>query len=190
MVEQSNIDLDKFPFFSSKVMPMTANPSKPASGSFSFANKKILWTLPLLVIFAGGWLLFAKEPIPPVEADILVYKSPQCGCCNGWVDHLRENGLSVAVENVDDMGAVKQRLGLPEKLASCHTGLMSGYVVEGHVPVSDLKRLLKEKPDVKGIAVPGMPIGSPGMEMPDTPPDRYEVVTYTEDGRVRVFSRH
>jgi len=124
----------------------------------------------------------AAEP-----AEVHVYKSPRCGCCSKWVDHLRSHGFSVTETNVDDVVPIKRENGIPEKLSSCHTALVDGYVVEGHVPAADLTRLLEERPEIAGIAVPGMPIGSPGMEGPN--PERYQVLSFGGDG-VGVFSEH
>lgn len=134
------------------------------------------------------WWTWMAEAFQAVE--IMVYKSPSCQCCGQWVEHLEKNCFRVTVENVNDMHQVKKRLGVPDHLSSCHTGLMGSYVVEGHVPASDLQRLFREKPSVKGMTVPGMPIGSPGMEIPGDPPDRYDVLTYTQDGQTRIFSQH
>lgn len=119
-----------------------------------------------------------------------VYKSPSCECCTAWVEHLLKNGFSVTVEKQEDMNAVKKRLGVPEGMTSCHTGVIGDYVVEGHVPAEDLRRLLQERPAVHGLAVPGMPIGSPGMEVPGQKPDPYAVLTFTRDGTTRVFANH
>lgn len=121
---------------------------------------------------------------------ITVYKSPACQCCTAWVDHLLKNGFAVTVEKREDMNAVKRELGLPEGVASCHTGVIGGYLVEGHVPAEDLHRLLRERPAVQGIAVPGMPSGSPGMEVPGEKPEHYEVLTFNRDGTTRVFATH
>jgi hypothetical protein len=131
--------------------------------------------------FAGTG--FAEEPLPKVA----VSKDPNCGCCNGWVDHLRQAGFPVAVTNTADLSSLKGRLGVPENLASCHTAEVSGYVIEGHVPADAIKRLLREKPQAVGLAVPGMPIGSPGME--GGTPEEYEVVLFGKDGR-GVFGRY
>lgn len=122
--------------------------------------------------------------------NMVVYKSASCGCCGAWVKHLEDNGFSVQVENVDDLNLMKQRLSVPKNLASCHTGVVAGYLVEGHVPASDILRLLKEKPAVKGIAVPGMPMGSPGMEIPGEKADSYDVITFSEKGDIQLFSRY
>lgn len=122
------------------------------------------------------------------DADFVVYKSPTCGCCDGWIDHIREAGYTVeAVDIVQyaDMDATKRAQGVPGDLGSCHTGVIEGYTIEGHVPAEVIERLLRERPDIKGLAVPGMPIGSPGMEGPN--PQRYEVMAFTGDGSRSVF---
>lgn len=119
---------------------------------------------------------------------VVVYKSPACGCCGDWVDHLRTNGFEVRVEDRDDLRPVKAELGVPSDLAACHTAVVDGYVVEGHVPAADVRRLLEERPDVAGVAVPGMPVGSPGMEGPRE--ERYSVVAFDGDGGREVFARH
>jgi hypothetical protein len=117
-----------------------------------------------------------------------VYKSPSCGCCVRWIDHLEENGFSVVPRDVPDTRPVKQKLGVPVRLGACHTGLVEGYVIEGHVPATDVARLLRERPPVLGLAVPGMPIGSPGMEGPR--PEPYSVFSFDASGRTEVFSSH
>jgi len=126
-------------------------------------------------------------------AKLVVYKTETCGCCGKWVDHMKEAGFDVEVHpvNQQELTAVKAEKGVTPDLAACHTAEIGGYVVEGHVPAEDLKRLLAEKPaSVKGIAVPGMPIGSPGMEDPDRPADEYDVVTFTASGETEVFASH
>lgn len=120
--------------------------------------------------------------------EVLVYRTAACGCCGKWVDHLREAGFEVRVEDRRDLAPVKAELGVPGDLASCHTAVVDGYVVEGHVPASDVKRLLEERPDVAGLAVPGMPVGSPGMEGPRE--ERYSVVAFDGEGNRTVFQRH
>lgn len=123
-------------------------------------------------------------------APMVVYKSPTCGCCRAWVDYLQAAGVTVESRDVADLAAVKDSLGLPQGLGSCHTARIGGYTVEGHVPVEDIARLLAERPDgVAGIAVPGMPTGSPGMEVPGRPADPYDVVAYG-DGGTRVWASH
>ena len=121
---------------------------------------------------------------------ITVYKNAQCGCCRAWVEHLRKEGFQVTAKDVDDLAAIKTKLGVPSSLSSCHTAIVGAYVVEGHVPAADIRKLLATKPKVTGIGVPGMPVGSPGMEMPGYPPDKYTVMTFAKDGKQRVFASH
>jgi hypothetical protein len=117
-----------------------------------------------------------------------VFKSPTCGCCEKWVAHLRASGLAPTATNVDDMAAVKARHHVPSALESCHTAVVGGYVIEGHVPAADIRRLLKERPAIAGLAVPGMPSGSPGMESPN--PRSYDVLAFDKQGKTRVFATH
>ncbi|MEN7342672.1 MAG: DUF411 domain-containing protein [Pseudomonadota bacterium] len=112
---------------------------------------------------------------------ITVNKSPSCGCCKLWIAHLEEAGFQVNPLDSDDMTAIKERYGVPENMRSCHTAIVDGYVIEGHVPASDIRQLLAEKPDATGIAVPGMPLGSPGMEVPGRIDD-YKVMLFDENG--------
>ena len=135
----------------------------------------------------------AAAPAETVAADlptITVYKSPTCGCCSKWVDHLEANGFTVKTTDMPDVTPVKQRFGLPGSLASCHTAVVDGYAIEGHVPAADVKRLLEERPDITGLAVPGMPIGSPGMEIEGRPVDRYDVIAFDRRGGQEVFASH
>lgn len=116
---------------------------------------------------------------------VQVYKTPTCGCCSGWVDHLREQGFVVEVQDLSNLDAVKASLGVDSDLMSCHTATVNGYVVEGHVPAGSIRRLLEERPAVAGIAAPGMPIGSPGMEGPN--PEAYDIVAFDRSGGRSVF---
>lgn len=120
----------------------------------------------------------------------LVHKSPTCGCCGLWVDHLKEAGFQVEVRNSEDVMPVKQRLGVPYGKGSCHTAEIAGYFIEGHVPAEDIKRLLAEKPDAKGLVLPGMPMGSPGMEGPEGTARPYTVELVGRDGTTSPFSQH
>ncbi|CAA2159015.1 hypothetical protein MBRA_04253 [Methylobacterium brachiatum] len=113
---------------------------------------------------------------------VAVTKDPSCGCCGKWVAHMREAGFAVTVTEAP-VNPLKIRLGVPRELASCHTAQVGGYVVEGHVPAGAIKRLLAERPEGTGLAVPGMPLGSPGMEVGGMEPDTYEVVLFGKDGR-------
>lgn len=119
---------------------------------------------------------------------VQVYKSPTCGCCSKWVSHLEANGFTVEATDLNDINLVKRSYGIPPALASCHTAVIGDYLVEGHVPAADIIQLLKQKPAIKGIAVPGMPIGSPGMEVGN--PQAYDVVSFGANGEVEVFSSH
>lgn len=120
---------------------------------------------------------------------MLVYRSESCGCCGAWVDLARAAGYDVRVEMRDDMNAVKTKFGVPADMASCHTVLIGGYVLEGHVPFDHVTKLLAEQPkDIIGIAVPGMPRGSPGMEMPDGSVDEFQVMGFARNGQSRIFS--
>ena len=120
---------------------------------------------------------------------LTVYKDEGCGCCRKWVDHMRANGFGVTAHDVPDIDVIKKQLGVPGSLASCHTALVGGYVVEGHVPADVVRRLLKERPQIAGLAVPGMPVGSPGMEMGDRH-DPYDVIAFARDGKTSVFAKH
>jgi hypothetical protein len=124
-------------------------------------------------------------------ASMTVYKTATCGCCKDWVAHVRAAGHDVAVQDVSREQLVerKRELGLDPGLAACHTAVVEGYVVEGHVPASDIERLLRERPDIAGIAVPGMPLGSPGMDYGDRV-DPYNVIAFRADGAMKVFARH
>jgi len=129
----------------------------------------------------------------PMEADpflVTVYKNASCGCCNSWVVHLRQNGFRVDAFDADNLGAVKERVGVPFGMGACHTAEVGGYFVEGHVPAADIKRLLAERPDAKGLTVPAMPIGSPGMETPTGEVQPYDVFLVARDGTTSVFSHH
>lgn len=122
-------------------------------------------------------------------ATLNVYKSPSCGCCSAWVDHIRSSGMAVFVHDMEDVSPVAAKAGVPDEARSCHTAIVDGYFVEGHVPVPDIRRLLKERPKARGIAVPGMPIGSPGMEQGDMR-QPYDTLIVDRNGAMRVFARH
>ncbi len=148
--------------------------------------KLFSWIITGAAIFIGAILLQQKQS---VAADIVVYKSPTCGCCSKWIDHMKANGFTVEAHNSPDMQPIKQQIGVPPNLQSCHTAVVDGYVIEGHVPADVVARILTEKPAIKGLAVPGMPMGSPGME--GSRKDAYDVVTFDQDGRTTVYtSRH
>jgi hypothetical protein len=122
------------------------------------------------------------------SAAMTVYRDPSCGCCEAWAELARQAGYQVALIDRPDMPAIKAELGIPEALASCHTAAVGGYAIEGHVPLEDVARLLKDRPKgIRGIAVPGMPRGSPGMEMPDGSKDSFQVMAFDATGRTTVF---
>jgi hypothetical protein len=135
-------------------------------------------------------LALAGAPLAATAGpEVTVYKSPSCGCCSKWVEHLKSSGFSVTVRDVQNVEPLKQRLGVPRNLASCHTATVGGYVIEGHVPARDIQRLLAEKPRVKGLAVPGMPVGSPGMEQGSVR-QPYDVVSFDERGATAVYGKY
>lgn len=121
--------------------------------------------------------------------EIEVYRSPSCGCCSKWLDHLKQNQFKVKDNVINDVQAIKDKYGVPVSMASCHTALINGYVVEGHVPADDIKKLLKLKPPVVGVSVPGMPVGTPGMEMGGKKDD-YNVVSFDKNNKVQIFSEY
>jgi hypothetical protein len=121
---------------------------------------------------------------------VVVHKNESCGCCKLWVEHLKQSGFHVKVHDVSNLGPIKERVGIPYGKGSCHTGQIAGYFIEGHVPATDIRRLLAEHPDAKGLTVPGMPAGSPGMEAPDGKVQPYDVFIVARDGSTSVFSHH
>ena len=143
--------------------------------------------LVLLTSISSGAFAQSREPTAP---EVVVYKVANCSCCKLWVNHLQKSGFSVQVRDVRDLKPIRQRVGIPERLEACHTAKVGGYFVEGHVPAEDIKRLLRERPVARGLTVPGMPAGSPGMEVASGKVKPYEVLLVAKDGRSSVFSRH
>jgi hypothetical protein len=139
----------------------------------------------LAMSFLSGVPALAATPLPPVE----VFKNPSCGCCGAWVDHLKQAGFQVKVTEVSDTAVVRKQHGLAEKFGSCHTAIVAGYVIEGHVPAKEIKRLLVSRITALGLAVPGMPVGSPGMESGGHQ-DAYQVLLIDKQGRDRVFASY
>lgn len=137
-------------------------------------------------ILALGTVAFAEQAA--AQQAVEVWKSPSCGCCTGWVRHMRAAGFAVTVHDVDDVQPAKAANGVPERLGSCHTAKVGGYVVEGHVPAVDVRRLLSERPKARGLSVPGMPADAPGMDMATGQP--YAVVLFGTDGGDSVYARH
>lgn len=147
------------------------------------------FTLPAalaVLVGAGVTQVVLAQGTPTVA----VVKDPGCGCCTKWVAHLERAGFKATVTESAAIDALKDSKGVPRAARSCHTGTVGGYVIEGHVPAVDIKRLLKERPDVVGLAVPGMPTGSPGMEAPDGRVAPYDVIAFDKSGRTRVFASH
>jgi hypothetical protein len=127
----------------------------------------------------------ATAALPPIA----VYKNVGCSCCDLWVEHIRKAGYVVTVQEMDNMALIKERVGIPAAMGSCHTAVVEGYFVEGHVPVEDVQRLLHERPGAKGLVVPGMPLGSPGMEVAGES-EPYEVFLVAQDGSTTTYARH
>ncbi len=135
----------------------------------------------LSLLASAAW---AGAPLPTVE----VFKSPSCGCCGKWVEHMKTNGFKVVTHETNDIAPLKQRLGVPLGMGSCHTAEVGGYLIEGHVPADDVKRLLAEKPNAKGLVSPGMPQSAPGMDLPGKQP--YEILLVRRDGSTSTYAKH
>lgn len=151
-------------------------------------NAHLVTRRSLLAVFAGSALVqmsWAADGPPKVT----VSRDPNCGCCGAWVTHLKKSGFPVDVVETSELNQVKVRLGVPQNLASCHTAEVAGYVIEGHVPASAIKRLLVEHPNAKGLAVSGMPVGAPGMEAEGAAIETYEVILFGPGGQRR-FARY
>lgn len=146
----------------------------------------IFLAIGLLVFNAGikAETIAAGKPV-----DIVVYRSPTCNCCGKWLEHLKKNNFNVKDIITDDVQVIKHKYGVSEAMASCHTAIVDGYVIEGHVPASDIMKLLKTKPKIVGIAVPGMPSGTPGMEMGDKK-DSYNVMSFDKENHFGIFSSY
>lgn len=130
----------------------------------------------------------APDPSLGAGTVVTVYRSPTCGCCGDWEDHMREHGYTVESVETSTLATVKAEQRVPGPLQSCHTAVVEGYVVEGHVPADEVARMLRERPEIRGIAVPGMPIGSPGMEVPGRAAQRYEVFAFSDGGSAEVWA--
>ncbi len=152
------------------------------------AKRKSLSVI-VLTVFISSLISFAFLQKASAEPEMTVYKSPTCGCCGKWITHMEENGFKVKAVDMIEMNIVKEKYGITRNLASCHTAIIDGYYIEGHVPAADVKRLLAEKTDSKGLTVPGMPVGSPGMEMGDRV-DSYQVLSVKSDGSTEVFNQY
>lgn len=137
----------------------------------------------LLALLVGAGSAWAQS-----ATQVEVFKSPYCGCCEKWIEHMQKNGFKVNAHNVNDVPAARKSLGMPDRVGSCHTAKVGGYLIEGHVPAADTQRLLKEKPKAVGLAAPGMPQGSPGMETATAVP--YETLLVQADGSTTIFAKH
>lgn len=146
-----------------------------------------IWPLAAFIAIVTG-VIAPSAPARALGAEMTVYKSPWCGCCKKWIAHIRAKGYSVHVKNMENLDMIKKMAGVPDRLRSCHTAMVNGYAIEGHVPAKDVARLLAERPKAKGLAVPGMPAGSPGMEQ--GAPERYDVLLFQRDGSTSVYSKH
>ncbi|WP_035986032.1 DUF411 domain-containing protein [Leptolyngbya sp. KIOST-1] len=149
----------------------------------------LVGAIALLVAFTAPATAAATDSLHPALPALTVYLSPTCRCCGHWVDHMKAAGFEVQDVVTEDMAALKTQYGVPEAVASCHTATVGNYVIEGHVPAADVQRLLSEQPTVLGIAAPGMPVGSPGMEMGDRVAP-YTVVAFTQAGETATFAEH
>lgn len=147
-------------------------------------RRTVLWAA-VAVATSAAIPAFSKAALPEVH----VYEDPNCGCCGAWVDHLKAAGFPVKVTEVADTASVRKRHGIPDEFGSCHTGVVGGYAIEGHVPAADIKRLLVTKPAAAGLSVPGMPVGSPGMEA-GARKDAYQVLLVDRAGRSSVFASY
>ena len=150
-----------------------------------------------VAVIAANVVAYAQSKTPArtaapkpaaTKTAVTVYKTATCGCCGNWVQYMNAQGYACTVTNLPDLNDVKVKNGVPANLQSCHTSLVGGYVIEGHVPAEDIQRLLREKPAIVGLAAPGMPAGSPGMDVPGSP--AYDVIAFEKDGRQRVYARH
>jgi hypothetical protein len=158
----------------------------PVPAVRALARRRLLGAAVSLAASAWAGAIQAQKPV-----EVEVWKSPTCGCCKDWVKHLEQNGFSVKVNDTGN-AAARTRLGIDGRYGSCHTAQVGGYAIEGHVPAADIHRLLKEKPKARGLAVPGMPVGSPGMDGPDygNQRDPYDVLLLTQDGGASVYASY
>lgn len=144
--------------------------------------KTLLVRITAVGVLIAAPLAYAASPV------INVYKTSTCGCCSAWIDHLKGNGFKVIAHDVEDPGSIRAKFGIAEKYGSCHTGIVNGYAIEGHVPADTIKKLLKEKPKARGLAAPGMPMGSPGMEGHGK--EAFDVLLVDKKGKVSTFTSH
>lgn len=169
------------------------NPKKKSARAVRWSKPQsfsIAITIVVLSAVAGYFAAQSLYPIPEMGSEILVYSEPENVCCQEWIEYLRKNGFRPIVRTPPSIGAIHKFFGVPQSLRSCHTAIIDGYVIEGHVPVEDIRRLLKEKPDARGLSVPGMPGAAPGLQ--DCSPDRhaYEVILFGPVGSIRTYANH
>jgi hypothetical protein len=159
----------------------------PADKTASFTRRRVLLVLGAVAAVGIGGVVYINSA-PTMADEVVVYKDPSCGCCGRWVSHMRRNGFAVTVNNVEDMDPIKQKAKIPEAMESCHTAYVGGYSIEGHVPASDIKKILSERPAINGLAVPGMPSSAPGMDSPEAKP--YTVFAFNAKGATNAFAYH
>ncbi|VAW42529.1 CopG protein [hydrothermal vent metagenome] len=165
--------------------------------------QKILFLFLFLISFSLVACTGLAQPDVPTQAPtqesaklvttsttIHVYKSSTCGCCGDWIDRLAAYGFDLEAEDIDNMAAIKSQYSVPANMQSCHTAVVDGYIIEGHVPPADIERLLTARPDAVGLTVPGMVVGSPGMEVPDVPAQPYDVILFDESGKISLFASY
>ncbi|MBP2316194.1 DUF411 domain-containing protein [Azospirillum soli] len=168
-------------------MTNTRNKAAPASDATAKRKAAAVFGVALIGAAALGGMAFFGGSTPASAQEVEVWKSPTCECCGGWVKHMEAAGFTMKVHTIENVDPVKAAKGVSEDLMSCHTAVVGGYVVEGHVPASDVRRMLAERPQAKGLSAPGMPQSAPGMDMPGQP---YDVVIFgTPDGN-KIYARH
>lgn len=163
--------------------PSPLAPARPALTRRAFLAAAAPAAAGLAVLGAAPWRVLGAQSAQPT---VTVYKSPSCGCCSAWIEHVQQAGFRVVARDLPDLTEMKAAFGIPRALESCHTAQVGGYLVEGHVPADLIQRLLRERPAARGLAVPGMPIGSPGME--GGTPERYDVLLFDRAGGTRVYA--
>jgi len=149
--------------------------------------KRLKLVLGLLVV---PMLVIGSFTVASIAAEVIMYKNPSCGCCGAWAKHMRGAGFVVTEIPREDMEVVKEKYGVSVGLASCHTAIVGGYVIEGHVPASDVQRLLQERPKIVGLTAPGMPMQSPGMQAEGMQPKHYSVLAFDKQGKAKVYHRY
>jgi hypothetical protein len=168
----------------------TINKNEQSSIRHRFGRRQATMVVVGVAAVAVGVFIFPElfGSNPAMAEEIVVYKNPSCGCCGGWVNHLRRTGFKVTVNNIEDLDPIKNKAGVPDGMESCHTAFVAGYVVEGHVPAENIKKILAERPEMKGLAVPGMPSSAPGMDSPDHEP--YTVYSFDAKGASKVYASY